>query len=96
MFVVTMVVTRAGFSGMVFVAVLSLKIYSAISMPDIFPVDAAIAAGLYQVIGKEIDDAYMAELKKQIIHPEIIKAVADDIKIVRPAAMAASLSMVST
>ena len=44
--------------------------------------DAAIAVGLYQVIGKEIDDAYMAELKKQIIHPEIIKEVADDIKIV--------------
>ena len=37
----------------------------------------AMAAGLYQVIGKEIDDAYMAELKKQIIHPEIIKEVAD-------------------
>lgn len=44
--------------------------------------NAAIAAGLYQVIGKEIDDAYMAELKKQIIHPEIIKEVADDIRIV--------------
>ena len=44
--------------------------------------DEAIAAGLYQVIGKEIDDAYMVELKKQIIHPEIIKQVAEDIKIV--------------
>ena len=44
--------------------------------------EAAVAAGLYQVIGKEIDDAYMVELKKQIIHPEIIKEVADDIKIV--------------
>lgn len=42
----------------------------------------AIAAGLYQVIGSEIDDAYMAELKKQIIHPEVIKEVADEIKIV--------------
>lgn len=42
----------------------------------------AIAAGLYQVIGKEIDDAYMVELKKQIIHPEVIKEMADDIKIV--------------
>ena len=42
----------------------------------------AMAVGLYQVIGKEIDDAYMEELKKQIIHPEIIKEVADDIKIV--------------
>lgn len=44
--------------------------------------EAAIAAGLYQVIGQEIDDAYMVELKKQIIHPEIIKEVADEIKIV--------------
>ena len=44
--------------------------------------EEAIEAGLYQVIGKEIDDAYMEELKKQIIHPEIIKEVADDIKIV--------------
>ncbi len=43
---------------------------------------AAMEAGLYQVIGKEIDDAYMAELKKQIIHPEIIQEVADDIRIV--------------
>ena len=33
-----MVVTRAGFSGIVPVTVLSLKMYSAISMPDIFPV----------------------------------------------------------
>ena len=42
----------------------------------------AIAAGLYESIGKEIDDKYMVELKKQIIHPEIIKKVADEIKIV--------------
>lgn len=44
--------------------------------------DEALKAGLYQVIGAEIDDAYMAELKKQIIHPEVIKEVADDIRIV--------------
>lgn len=42
----------------------------------------AVKQGLYQVIGKEIDDAYMEELKKQIIHPDIIKEVADDIRIV--------------
>ncbi len=42
----------------------------------------AMAKGLYNVIGKEIDDAYMEELKKQIIHPDVIKDVADDIKIV--------------
>lgn len=42
----------------------------------------AMAEGLYQVIGKEIDDRYMEELKKQIIHPEVIEEMADDIKIV--------------
>lgn len=44
--------------------------------------EEAVAAGLYQVIGEEIDDAYMEELKKQIIHPDVIKEMADDIKIV--------------
>ena len=44
--------------------------------------EEAIAAGLYQVIGQEIDDAYMEELKKQIIHPEIITEMAEDITIV--------------
>ena len=44
--------------------------------------DAAVMADLYQVIGKEIDDKYMAELKKQIIHPDVIKEMAEDIKIV--------------
>ncbi len=42
----------------------------------------ATAAGLYRVIGSEIDDLYMAELKKQSIHPEAIQAMAKDIKIV--------------
>ncbi len=43
---------------------------------------AAIDAGLYITIGAEVDDAFIAELKKQIINPEVIKEVADDIKIV--------------
>lgn len=43
---------------------------------------AAVAAGLYVSIGSEIDDAFIAELKKQIIHPEVIAEVADDISIV--------------
>ena len=42
----------------------------------------AKAKGLYNVIGSEIDDKYMVELKKQIINEDIIKEVADDIKIV--------------
>lgn len=43
---------------------------------------AAMDAGLYITIGAEVDDAFMAELKKQIINPDVIKEVADDIKIV--------------
>lgn len=42
----------------------------------------AVNTGLYQVIGAEIDDKYIAELKKLIIHPEIIQKVAEDITIV--------------
>ena len=44
--------------------------------------EEAVEKGLYQVIGKEIDDAFMEALKKQILHPEIIKEVANDIRIV--------------
>ena len=44
--------------------------------------EAAISAGLYHIIGAEIDDAYMAELKKQIIHAEVIKKACRDLKIV--------------
>ena len=42
----------------------------------------AIAAGLYQIIGAEVDDAYIAELKKLVIHQDSIDAVGKDIKIV--------------
>lgn len=44
--------------------------------------EEAVQAGLYEIIGSQIDDAYMVELKKQIIHPEIIAEMAEDIKIV--------------
>lgn len=42
----------------------------------------AKAAGLYNEIGEEIDDKYMLELKKQSIHPEIIKEMAKNFTIV--------------
>ena len=42
----------------------------------------AKAAGLYNVIGEEIDDAYMAELKKLSLHPEINEEVGKKLKIV--------------
>ena len=44
--------------------------------------EAAKEAGLFQVIGKEVDDAYMEELKSQVIHMDAIKAMAKELKIV--------------
>ncbi len=46
--------------------------------------DRAVAeqAGLYQPIGQEIDDRYMAELHKLVLHLEAIKAQAANLKIV--------------
>ena len=39
-------------------------------------------AGLFQVIGKEVDDAYMVELKKQVLHMDAIEAEGKNLKIV--------------
>ena len=39
-------------------------------------------AGFFQVIGKEVDDAYMAELKKQVIHMDAIEKEGKNLKIV--------------
>lgn len=44
--------------------------------------EEAKAAGLYREIGSEIDDRYMEELKKLVLHPEAIKNQGDKLKIV--------------
>jgi len=44
--------------------------------------DQAIKEGLYESIGEKIDDRYMEELKKNVLHPEAIKEVAKDLTIV--------------
>ncbi len=44
--------------------------------------DEARVAGLFQIIGSDFDDLYIAQLKAQSIHPEIIKDAAKDMKIV--------------
>lgn len=44
--------------------------------------EAAKEAGLYVVIGAEIDDAYIEELKKLVIHPDAIEAMGKELKIV--------------
>ncbi|MCL2864529.1 MAG: phospho-sugar mutase [Lachnospiraceae bacterium] len=42
----------------------------------------AKVAGLFEIIGKEIDDAYIGELKKQVLNQWAIDAAQEDIKIV--------------
>lgn len=46
------------------------------------PLEEAKAAGLYQVIGADIDDAYIAELKKLVLHQDCIDKVGAEMKIV--------------
>lgn len=42
----------------------------------------AQSLGLYEMIGAEVDDAYIAELKKQVLHQDAIDEVGNDLKIV--------------
>lgn len=44
--------------------------------------EQAEKAGLYQVIGSEIDNKYIESLKKLVLHPEIVKKQAQSLKIV--------------
>lgn len=53
--------------------------YNTVKTMDI---EEAKKAGLYEVIGAAVDDAYIAELKKQVIHQDSIDAVGKDLKIV--------------
>lgn len=46
------------------------------------PLEEAKAKGLYKVIGSEVDDAYIAELKKLVLHQDAIDKVQKDLKIV--------------
>ena len=44
--------------------------------------EEAKKAGLYEVIGAAIDDAYIAELKKLVVHQDAINQIKDTLKIV--------------
>ena len=44
--------------------------------------DAAVAAGLYVVIGADVDDPYIEELKSQVLHMDAIREAAKDMKII--------------
>lgn len=42
----------------------------------------AVAAGLYEVIGEKLDDAFIGHLKSLVLHPEAIKQESKNLKIV--------------
>ena len=42
----------------------------------------AIAAGLYEVLGQKVDDAYIERLKSQVLHMDAIRQMAGELKIV--------------
>ena len=44
--------------------------------------EEAVAAGLYEVIGKKIDDAFIGCLKSRVLHPETIRQESANLKIV--------------
>ena len=44
--------------------------------------EEAVEKGLYNSIGKELDDKYINTLKKLVLNPEVIKKVQKDLKIV--------------
>ena len=57
----------------------AIEDYSVIKMMDI---ETAKAQGLYNIVGKEIDDKYMEALKKVVLNPEAITNFSQDLKIV--------------
>ena len=44
--------------------------------------EEAVKSGLYNIIGKEIDDKFMQELKALVLNPDVIKEMSKDLKIV--------------
>lgn len=64
------------------------KVLELIEKTDIFEgaktcaMEEGIAAGLIHVFGDELDDAYLAEVKKQQLNPEAVKIAADSFKMI--------------
>ncbi len=44
--------------------------------------EEAVKSGLYKEVGQEVDDRYIEEVKKQSLNMDVVKEMADDIKIV--------------
>lgn len=59
-----------------------VKAVSDLTAVKTMTLETAKEAGLYEQIGEQIDDAYMSELKKLVLHPEAIEAAKNELKIV--------------
>jgi phosphoglucomutase len=59
-----------------------VKAVTDFATPKTMDKSSAMEAGLYTIIGAEVDDKYIAKLKEQVKRPEAIKARAKDLKIV--------------
>ncbi len=63
-------------------------VYEEICKIDIFndvkriDFEAAVAEGKIKILGKEMDDLYLAQVEAQAVNPDAVKAVADELKIV--------------
>lgn len=63
-------------------------VYEEICKIDIFndvkrvDFDCAVADGKIKILGSEMDELYLAEVQKQAVNPNAVKAVADELKIV--------------
>ena len=63
-------------------------VYEEICKIDIFndvkrvDFDSAVAEGKIKILGEEMDALYLAEVEKQAVNPNAVKAVADELKIV--------------
>ena len=63
-------------------------VYEEICKIDIFndvkrvDFDSAVADGKIKILGEEMDALYLAEVEKQAVNPDAVKAVADELKIV--------------
>ena len=63
-------------------------VYEEICKIDIFndvkrvDFDTAVAAGKIKILGKEMDELYLAQVQAQAVNPDAVKAVADELKIV--------------
>lgn len=63
----------------VFEEICKIDIFNDVKRVDF---EKAVADGKITVIGKEIDEKYLAKVQEQIVNPNAVKKVADDLKIV--------------